>query len=88
MVIVGAHDNAELPSALEKTRVDVVVTAIENDELLELGQCALMHAPHLSILALTDAAHYITLCQMRPTVVPLQEVSRQSLISAIRDVRP
>jgi len=84
MLIVDERDNSELADVLEQQDVDVVVTALESDELMALGASTFEIKPRLAILALTEGAHAISLCELRPAVVPLFEVSRQSLIDAIR----
>lgn len=84
MLIVGELDNTELAEALEHKQVDVVVTALKAEELMALGEAAFKVSPQLAILALTKGAHDIALCELRPVIVPLFEVSRHSLIDAIR----
>jgi DNA-binding NarL/FixJ family response regulator len=85
IVLVGQGEgDTALLDAAHRTRPDVVIVDLPNEQLTPVGEALLRQMPFLAVLGVTRRAGHGFLWVMRPERTALGELAPDSLIEAVR----
>jgi DNA-binding NarL/FixJ family response regulator len=85
MEVIGhVDDPIEVLLTATTARADVAILELHDDELPGIASHLLSERPQLRILAVSPDGRRAFLCELRPQVVPLGELSPEGLADAIR----
>ena len=85
--VSGNDENADPNDRIGEVRPDVLLTTCEESEASENARAILTRHPTVSVISITPDGSDVTLFELRPHEVVLGEVSPESLIETIREVR-
>jgi len=80
--VVAARD--ALTDAVRRGRPDVVIVGLEADTEPHACEALLYDHPRVRLLEVIDGGRAATLCELRPHRVPIDNVSPEGLVGAIR----
>jgi hypothetical protein len=83
-VVDSISDSTQLKAAVGRARADVVITQSPGHELAADSAALLFTGRPLKIIAITDNARQGLLCELRPHCEPLEQLSAEGLVAAIR----
>jgi DNA-binding NarL/FixJ family response regulator len=86
MHLVGRLDpNCDSLEELVDPALDVLITTLRNCETPCLCRSLIKHHPSTRVIGLSREGRRAILCELRPHIVSLGEVSQQTLLDAIRE---